>query len=65
MHTRSKGAALMRDHNNEDNGVGHPIYSNHWLHSGAIPPVVVKTRGLNQDFSMSITLWLYLSFSFL
>jgi len=34
------------------------------LHSGAIPPVVVKTRGLNEDFSMSITLWLYLSFSF-
>ena len=32
------------------------------LHSGAIPPVVVKTRGLNEDFSMSITLWLYLSF---
>ena len=26
------------------------------LHSGAIPPVVVKTRGLNEDFSMSITL---------
>jgi len=25
------------------------------LHSGAIPPVVVKTRGLNEDFSMSIT----------
>jgi len=25
------------------------------LHSGAIPPVV-KTRGLNEDFSMSITL---------
>ena len=23
--------------------------------SGAIPPVVVKTRGLNEDFSMSIT----------
>jgi len=34
------------------------------LHSGAIPPVVVKTRGLNEDFSLSITLWLYLSFSF-
>jgi len=32
------------------------------LQSGAIPPVVVKTRGLNEDFSMSITLWLYLSF---
>jgi len=32
------------------------------LHSGAIPQVVVKTRGLNEDFSMSITLWLYLSF---
>ena len=31
------------------------------LHSGAIPPVVVKTRGLNEDFSMPITLWLYLS----
>ena len=30
--------------------------------SGAIPPLVVKTRGLNEDFSMSITLWLYLSF---
>ena len=29
------------------------------LHSGAIPPVVVKTRGLNEDISMSITLWLY------
>jgi len=26
------------------------------LHSGAILPVVVKTRGLNEDFSMSITL---------
>ena len=26
------------------------------LHYGAIPPVVVKTRGLNEDFSMSITL---------
>ena len=32
------------------------------LHSGAIPPLVVKTRGLNEDFSMSITLWLHLSF---
>jgi len=32
------------------------------LHSGAIPPLVVKTRGLNEDFSISITLWLYLSF---
>jgi len=32
------------------------------LHSGAIPPVVVKTSGLNEDFSMSITFWLYLSF---
>jgi len=32
------------------------------LHSGAIPPLVVKTRGLNEDFSMLITLWLYLSF---
>jgi len=31
------------------------------LHSGAIPPVVVKTRGSNEDFSMSITLWLCLS----
>ena len=28
------------------------------LHSGAIPPVVVKTRGLNEDFSISISLWL-------
>jgi len=26
------------------------------LHSGAIPPVVVKTRGLNEDFSISVTL---------
>ena len=26
------------------------------LHSGAIPSVVVKTKGLNEDFSMSITL---------
>jgi len=34
------------------------------LYSGAIPPVVVKTRELNEEFSMSITLWLYLSFSF-
>jgi len=34
------------------------------LHSGAIPPLVVKTRGLNEDFSMSITLWLYLFCSF-
>ena len=32
MYMRSKGA-LMRDHNNEDNGVGHPVYSNHWSHS--------------------------------
>ena len=32
------------------------------LHSGAILPVVVKTRGLNEDFSMSITLWLCLFF---
>ena len=31
------------------------------LHSGAIPPLV-KTRGLNEDLYMSITLWLYLSF---
>ena len=29
------------------------------LHSGATSPVVVKTRGLNEDFSTSITLWLY------
>jgi len=34
------------------------------LHSGAIPPVAVRTKGLNEDFSMSITLLLYLSFSF-
>jgi len=26
------------------------------LYSGAILPVVVKTRGLNEDFSLSITL---------
>ena len=26
------------------------------LHSGDISPVVVKTRGLNEDFSMPITL---------
>ena len=32
------------------------------LHSGAIPPVVVKTRGLNEDFSISITLWFLLLF---
>ena len=25
-------------------------------HSGAFPPIVVKTRGLNEDFIMSITL---------
>jgi len=31
------------------------------VHSGVIPPVVVKTRGLNEDFSMSITLWLYIN----
>ena len=31
------------------------------LHSGAIPPLVVKTRGLNEDFSLSITVWLYLT----
>jgi len=30
MYTRSKGL-LLRDRNNEDNGVGHPVYSNHWL----------------------------------
>jgi len=30
------------------------------VHCGAVPPLVVKTRGLNEDFSMSIiTLWLY------
>jgi len=34
-----------------------------FFHSGAIPPLVVKTRGLNEDFLMSMTLWLYLSFS--
>jgi len=28
------------------------------LHSGAIPPLVAKTRGLNEDFSMLITFWL-------
>jgi len=32
-------------------------------HSGAIPPLV-KTKGLNEDISMLITFWLYLSFSF-
>jgi len=32
------------------------------LHSGAIHLPVVKTRVMNVDFSMSITLWLYLSF---
>jgi len=33
------------------------------LHSGAVPPVVVKTSGLNEHFSMSVTHWLlYLSF---
>ena len=26
------------------------------LHCGAIPPVIVKTRGLNEDFSMSNSL---------
>jgi len=35
-----------------------------FLNSGAILLLVVKTKGLNEDFSMSITLWLYLSFSF-
>ena len=30
-----------------------------FLHSGVIPPVVVKTRGLNKDFSMSITVCNY------
>jgi len=34
------------------------------LYSGAIPPVVGKATGLNEDFSISFTLWLYLSFSF-
>jgi len=28
------------------------------LHSGAIPPLFAKTRGLNEDFSMLITFWL-------
>ena len=32
------------------------------LHSGAILPLVLKTGGLNEDFFMLITLWLYLSF---
>ena len=27
------------------------------LHSGAIPPVVVKTRGLNEDFSICQSLF--------
>jgi len=34
------------------------------VHSGAIPPHAVNTRGLNKDFSMSVTLWLYLPFLF-
>jgi len=34
------------------------------VHSGAITPLVVKTKGLNEDFSRLITLWLYLSFFF-
>jgi len=29
------------------------------IHSSAIPPLVVKTRGLNEEFSVSITFWLY------
>jgi len=33
-----------------------------WCHPSTC--LVVKTRGLNEDFSMSITLLLYLSFSF-
>jgi len=37
-----------------------PVFLFRLLHSGVIPPVVVKTRVLNEDFSMSITLWLYL-----
>jgi len=32
------------------------------VHSDAISLLVVKTRGLNEDFSMSVTLWLYKSF---
>ena len=35
------------------------------LHFGAIPPLVVKTRELNEEFSMSITLWLYSTYPFL
>jgi len=29
------------------------------VHSGAIPLLVVKTIGLNEEFSMFIILWLY------
>ena len=35
------------------------------LHSGAIPPVVAKTRGLNEDFSMSITLVVFILLIFM
>jgi len=35
------------------------------VHCGAILPLDLKPRGLNEDFSMSITLWLYLSLFFL
>ena len=40
------------------------LFSQSFVHSGTIPPLVVKTRGLNGYFSMPITVWLYLSLSF-
>ena len=33
-----------------------------FVHSGAIPPVVVNTKGVNVAFSTCITRWLYLLF---
>jgi len=35
------------------------------LHSGAIPPLVVKTRGLNEDFSVNHSLVVLLLFFFM
>jgi len=40
------------------------IFSATLVHSGAIPPLVVKTKGMTEDFSMSITILVVLTVSF-
>jgi len=52
MSTRSKGL-VMRDRNNEDNGVGHPVYSNHWHRTESFQrsaSMVRIEKGLLPDF---------------